>query len=335
MNTNRRALPAPIIDLIRDGVPAEDLRGHSEKRRSGGNRAVYRALVRTAMSAQQRGHTYPEWAGLVSEARSNLGRQARLDRGVREVTKRDYEATLRRAWGSAEAKVSETPAWTPEEVRAKAVRVRDLLEALPEDTWAGDATARRTLAHVLGLAAERAHGRPAVPVRPLAEALAVPRMTAHRALAWLVAEGWLDLAERGRARGPHAQQARASLYAVPFDRLVARLAPGDLTPRPASGPESQAGGFAPDLSPNRVAGAVPHLPDLSPKKPEEQPMIAVTTDASTGQVTALVPAGELPAAIRASIEALQAVGVEVREAPGTAQSAEVVDLAQRRAATGR
>lgn len=64
-------------------------------------------------------------------------------------------------------------------------------------------------------------------------------------------------------------------------------------------------------------------------------MIAVTADPATGRVTALVPPGELPAAIRASLEALRGAGVEVREAPTPAQSAEVVDLAQHRAATGR
>jgi hypothetical protein len=56
-----RALPGYMIDLIRDGV-------RWSKLRAGGDRAVFTALVRTAASAQQRGHTYPQWAELISRS---------------------------------------------------------------------------------------------------------------------------------------------------------------------------------------------------------------------------------------------------------------------------
>jgi hypothetical protein len=61
-----RALPGPMINLIRDGVSRSKLR-------AGGDRAVFNALVSTATSAQQRGHTYAEWAALISQVNSALG----------------------------------------------------------------------------------------------------------------------------------------------------------------------------------------------------------------------------------------------------------------------
>lgn len=61
-----RALPARMIDLVRDGVPAHDL-----KTRAG--RAVFSALVGTAASAQFRGWDRSEWEALVQKARRRHG----------------------------------------------------------------------------------------------------------------------------------------------------------------------------------------------------------------------------------------------------------------------
>jgi hypothetical protein len=77
---DRVSLPGRTVDLIRDGAPAADL-----ARR--GDSAVWSALLSTATSARQRGWTFPEWAAYVSEARSNLGRQARIKRGRTELTR--------------------------------------------------------------------------------------------------------------------------------------------------------------------------------------------------------------------------------------------------------
>ena len=68
-------------------------------------------------------------------------------------------------------------------------------------------------------------------------------------------------------------------------------------------------------------------------------MIAVTTDPATGQVTATVPAGSLSAAIQASLEALRAAGVTIRQADEPEREFEetpgsVIDLAARRAVAG-
>jgi hypothetical protein len=90
----RRALPGPMIDLIRDGVRWAALR-------AGGDRAVFTALVRTAGSAHQRGHTYPEWAQLIGQVNSVLGRQARRTSRGKERSRATYERTLQRAWDTA------------------------------------------------------------------------------------------------------------------------------------------------------------------------------------------------------------------------------------------
>jgi hypothetical protein len=55
---------------------------------------VFTALVRTAASAQQRGHTYPQWAELIGQVNSALGRQARQTSRGKERSPITYERTL-------------------------------------------------------------------------------------------------------------------------------------------------------------------------------------------------------------------------------------------------
>lgn len=320
-----RSIPAPMIDLIRDGVPAARLRER-------GGAAVWGALVSTAMSAAQAGWTFPHWAGLVSETRSLLGRQARLDRGRRDIGSSRYERTLRRAWEAAERAVAESPALTAEEIREA---VSEVLSALDATAWAGRSSDLAVLRWVLAEAGRRGMTRPACPARAVEAGSGVPRTEVSRALARLCADGWIERHSRGR-RGVGGS-GRASLYTVRPARLIALLSGDGAThmPEPPTGayvPESPAP--APPMSQAGAGALVPDRPPMS-QTSEESPMIAVTADPATGRVTALVPPGELPAAIRASLEALRGAGVEVREAPTPAQSAEVVDLAQHRAATGR
>jgi hypothetical protein len=97
-----RALPGYMIDLIRDGLSRSKLR-------AGGDRAVFNALVRTAGSARQRGHTYPQWAELISQVRSALGRQARQTSRGKERSRAAYERMLQRAWDKAEAWLTTAP----------------------------------------------------------------------------------------------------------------------------------------------------------------------------------------------------------------------------------
>lgn len=95
-----RALPGPMVDLIRDGVAAQELRAE-------GGRAVYRALRRTAVSACQRGWDQWEWEELVFQPQSHLGRQIKLRDGRTPLTPSRVRKTLDQAWDQATAWVSE------------------------------------------------------------------------------------------------------------------------------------------------------------------------------------------------------------------------------------
>jgi hypothetical protein len=95
-----RALPATMIDLIRDGVPAKALKER-------GDRAVWRALAKTASSAVQRGWDRADWEALVIEPRSNLGSQLRG--GRRTKTPAESHKTLTSAWETAERWVQQAP----------------------------------------------------------------------------------------------------------------------------------------------------------------------------------------------------------------------------------
>src|SRR5215217_5685221 len=100
--TARTALPGRMVDLIHDGIPRADLR-------AAGDQAVWKALVRTAASATQRGHTYPEWAALLDHTNSNLGRQAKLRATGKERTRSNYEKTLQHAWDTAGRWLQQAP----------------------------------------------------------------------------------------------------------------------------------------------------------------------------------------------------------------------------------
>src|SRR4051794_25736272 len=119
MTQPHRALPGRTIDLIRSGVPPSELRAK-------GDRAVYRGLVGTAASALQHGHDYAEWAALVTEARSNLGRQLRLKGGTKERPQRNVERTLRGAWEAGQKFVANAPpAYSRDDALAHVAAVRD------------------------------------------------------------------------------------------------------------------------------------------------------------------------------------------------------------------
>lgn len=324
-----RALPGPMIDVIRDGVPARALRDR-------GGAAVWGALVSTAMSAQQRGWTYPHWAGLVSETRSLLGRQARLDRGRRDIGPKRYERTLRRSWEAAGRAVAESPAQTATEVREAVNETLRALDRLPESAWPLPPRDRLVLRWVLEEAARRGMTRPVTPARAIEAETGVPRAEVSRALARLRAEGWIELHSRG-ARGAGGS-GKASLHTVKPARVARLLRDATV----ARSPEPPTGAYVPSppaptplMSQGSDEPTVPNGPLMS--QTEEPAMIAVTTDPATGQVTATVPAGDLSAAIQASLEALRAAGVAIRHADEPAPEethGSVIDLAARRAVGG-
>lgn len=318
-----------MIDLIRDGVPSRALRER-------GGAAVWGALVSTAMSAHQRGWGFPEWAAVVSEPRSVLGRQARLDRGRRDIGPRRYERTLNRAWEAAERAITESPAQSADDVRQAASEALTALNMLPDAAWSLPPRDRLVLRWVMEESARRGMTRPATPARAVEAATGVPRAEVSRALGRLRAEGWIELHSRGR-RG-EGGSGRASLHTIRPARVIALLRAAEA----AHSSEPPTGAYVPkpDAPPPPMSQAaegrtVPNPPLMS--QPEETTMIAVTTDPATGRVTATVPAGSLSAAIQASLEALRAAGVTIRlaDAPEpTEGEGNVVDLATRRVAAG-
>jgi len=204
MTAGRRALPGPIIDLIRDGVPQAGLN-------DGADRAVWRALRSTAMSATQRGWTEPEWIGLLADEASRLGRQSRLRHGRKQRPPADHRRQLHTAWTSAAKRITTDPALTTREITDTITAV-ELFTADPDVDL--PTAERDVLAVACQLARRYGTTRPALPRRAVQEATGLPERTVRTALARLEEYGLLELAVRGRA-GASAGRRRANLYRLP------------------------------------------------------------------------------------------------------------------------
>jgi len=205
-----RALPAVMVDLIRDGVSPIELRA-----KDGGDRAVWKALVRTAASASQRGQSEQEWAALVTDPASALGGQSKLKHGRKARGAADHAKTLRAAWQTAQKWVTNAP--TPIDRddalhRARAVRDWAADPAVPLD----DAE-RAVLAYAAAFAAQKGTDRPALPRRALMDALGLPERAVRGALGRLHDAGLLTLEVRGKSCDPQRPNARrrANLYRLP------------------------------------------------------------------------------------------------------------------------
>lgn len=201
----RRAMPGWAVDRIRRGVPSSELRAH------GGTKAVYGGLVSTAMSAIQSGHTWADWHAAVTSPQSRLGQQARLDNRLLDIGPTRHKKVLESAWGRAEARITESPAFTSSEVRQRA---RGILDSIDKTPWAATISAVDKLVyrHAVAEAERRGHTRPVLPIRGVTDATGVPTMTASRALRRLADAGLLRLHRPGRrARG---KSGRAAIYVV-------------------------------------------------------------------------------------------------------------------------
>lgn len=200
-----RALPARMIDLVRDGVRPADLR-------ESGERAVYNALVRTAASAQQRGWTYSEWAALLSEVRSTLGRQVRVRRD-KERTRLAVEKTLRGAWDAAATWLADAPAaFTRDDALAHVETVRRWIEDADADLTDAE---RQVLAAACDIAAQHGTTRPALPRRALVDATGLGERTVRTTLARLHDRRVLVLEVPGRSGAAGSTRRRAGLYRLP------------------------------------------------------------------------------------------------------------------------
>lgn len=199
-----RALPGPMVDLIRDGAHPADLR-------SQGQRAVWSALFRTAASCHQRGWDRWEWEALLTEPTSNLGRQAATKDGRRRRTPEAIAKTLAAAWEHAEQWVAERPdRWNRAEAQQQAIRRADLLCELAADPDADlDNACRAVLAHATDRARALTSDRPALPRAQMLAATGLGLTALRSALRRLEEADLLVLAERGR-RSPAG--GRANLY---------------------------------------------------------------------------------------------------------------------------
>lgn len=206
-----RALPGPMIDLVRDGVPDRDLRV------SGGH-AVRRALLRTATSACQRGWAYSEWVALVDSRASNLGTQTRLDHRRVERPRRAVERAYRTVWEEAARWVAEAP---PPFTKADALnRVEDI--ARTAATADLDVNERRVMTYALDVARSIGTDRPALPRRGVAEGTGLSEKSTRCAIERLIDAGWLVLEERGI---PSPRGGRASLYRLNTPQPLAAVIP--------------------------------------------------------------------------------------------------------------
>jgi hypothetical protein len=197
----RRALPAHIIDTIRDGATPDDIRRR-------GDLAVWDRLVSTAASAQQRGWPRTEWAAVVTHGSSLLGVQVHRKHDTDPPKPRspaDSERTLTRAWEAAAQWLAQAPpAFTRE---TALVRVEKIAQAAAQAALTD--TDRAVLTHALNEARRIGTDRPALPRRTIVQKTGLGERAVRNALERLVGLGWLTVEDRG-ASG--SLRKRAALY---------------------------------------------------------------------------------------------------------------------------
>lgn len=207
MQGQRRALPGWAVDLITDGVAPPALRAT-------GNKAVFGALVSTAMSAQQRGWARFEWESLVLEPHRRLISQHRRDgRGRRTETPLRVGKTLKAAWDAARVNCTGTPGWNAPALAAQVAKRHAIALAAAADTTNALSDADRTvLRYAAALATERGMTRVTLPWRTVQVATGLGERATKNALKRLTAAGYLILAQHGLPGGPRAKKRRANVY---------------------------------------------------------------------------------------------------------------------------
>ncbi len=211
--TAQRSLDGPLIDLIRDGVPdLADAHGRDY------DVPVWNALVRTAMSATQRGHGFDQWIVYVTESRSHLGQQARRMGGRKDRSDREWREHLGKCWNRAQEVIAARPTITPEHIAERIAAVRATVadgETRLEDDE------RAVLAAVAELAEHHGTTRPACPRREVQGLAGISDPRTRVALSSLISRGVLTIARRGRA-GDLGKR-RATLLRLPGGDVLSRL----------------------------------------------------------------------------------------------------------------
>lgn len=264
-----RALPSWAIDLIRDGVPRQELRER-------GQRAVWDALGRTALAAINAGHTRAEWEYEVVRPNSALGQQNRVLANSKERTPQAANKSLNSAWNRAEERAATQPPWTRETARAEARRRAEAARAVAGDADLPMPAAQRIL---LAHAAEKATRLGSVSVNLPRAATARETGLGEKAvrlhLARLAEDGLLALSERGKAR-TKTRNGRANVYRLP-DEVGLRLALTSLSRETRQvGPERQTGG------PPEQSKTGPRVPSRAYQSKPSADTGAIPGESSTG-----------------------------------------------------
>jgi hypothetical protein len=215
-----RALPAWAIDLIRDGVRPADLRAK-------GSRAVWRALVRTASSAQVRGQDQMEWEYLILQPQSLLGTQVRLRDAHHTRTARAVTNTLSKAWETAwEWRTRQPNAWSAQEVTQVAQeRAKAIIDLVADPDAALTDAQRAVLNYAASETQRRGLLKVALPREDFLKATGLGLTALRTALKGLEKSGLLTLAEAGKPKGPNTTKARANLYALPSASMCRETRP--------------------------------------------------------------------------------------------------------------
>lgn len=253
------------IDLVRDGLPDEVLAAN------GGGRALFGALVSSAMWAHQRGMSEAEWCGLLDEPRSALGRQARTRRNGRAEAPKRTRDRLARAWASAADKVAASPRWTADEARRRARETAQAARDLAADADNDLTQSERVLLDAVAkIADDRGSDRLTLPRALLLGASGLGLTAFRTAQRRLDERGLLTLDEVGRpyekGRPKRANVYRLTCLPNPESGVVVPPALSSGAPKP-----SDPGAPAPvSGAPTETKETSRMLPSLSALTPEEE-----------------------------------------------------------------
>lgn len=236
------ALPAPILRVLNDGIPADTPRRER-------HRAIWAALCKTAASAAQRGWSEVAWFSLVDE--STLGEQCRTDTAGRPIRALTVRRQAVKAWAAAEHWLDDADKpWTPAEA---ALHAEEVAEQIVEHVCDPDADLtdgeRDVLAWVAAQAVRTGSDRLTLPRAALIAGSGLGLTALRTALHSLAERGLLRVVEAGQAR-TKGRPRRATVY-----RLTAPLIP---SPRVSGAPATVVSGAPADDLPAigaRVSGA--------------------------------------------------------------------------------
>lgn len=272
------SLPAWAIDLIRDGTT--DQRGHH---------GIFSAVLSTANSAVQHGHTRTEWMALILDLPlSRLGRQLSVERGKTRPA-RNVIADLHKAWDKAVVFCDVHPTLTRDDYTNEIDDVRTWFDH-HADTIRLTPAELAVIGHAIDSAERNGSARPTMPRRQVMAATGLTERQVRNALATLDAAGILRCEDRGQPGGPRAKGRRAACYRLPTADVRAALVPPksrDVGHPPGEmwGSTDPSSGAAPGEMWGSSPAPAPTTVILNPTDPSdptlETPMHSVTLTAST------------------------------------------------------